>query len=261
MIEQFYIPVDGTRLAIWSRGNETPSVTFLAGGLCDHRSWLPQLERLNGAWRLVAIDPRGCGMSTLDGPYDISQQAHDAAVVIESKSSEPTVLVSHSIGGYVALLLNQLRPELVSANVFIDAPLSPAGADTSVLTQALRECGDLSPLSGMVTAMSATADQEVSAIINDMMLTRSVDVAIGMLSNLDVVTDNIEDYLQDIREKPGLVIWPGPHPRGGDPAWLASLCPEIQQEFLEDAGHFAQLEHSTEVCRLIEQFMANLLNT
>lgn len=258
MIEQAFITIDGAHIATWSRGHGTPLVTFLAGGLCDHRSWLPQLESLNDDWRVVTIDPRGCGMSTQAGPYGILQQAQDAAAVIASESSQPTVVVSHSLGGYVALALNHFRPELVAANVFIDVPLSKTGADTTLLIHALRESGVLIPLSGMVEAMSSTANHEVRATIRDMMLTRPVDVAIGMLSNLEVVTENVEHYVLEAYEKPILAIWPGPRPRGGDPDWLATMCPGIQQEFLNGAGHFVQLEQPAEVCRLIERFVAGL---
>lgn len=261
MIAQRVVSVDGAPIAVWGRGIGSPLVIFLAGGLCDHRSWLPQLQSLNAQWRLVAVDPRGCGRSTVDGPYDISQQARDVAAVIATETNAPAIVVSHSMGGYAALLLNHYRPELVAALVFIDVPLAEGGANTTRIVRTLAEAESLSPLSGMVESMGLLADQTMKETIRDMMLTRPVNIAIGMLSGLEAATSDLGALLGEAAHKPCLAIWPGPRPLGGDPAWLARHYPAIQQAFVPQSGHFVQLEQPEQVNLLLEQFVAGLSNT
>ena len=100
---------------------------------------MPQLLALNINRRLLAIDPRGCGMTQGSGPYDIVQQAADVAKIISTSLLPPAIIVSHSLGGYAALLLNHFHPELVSANILIDVPLSKDGVDPSGMVKALQE--------------------------------------------------------------------------------------------------------------------------
>lgn len=261
MIRQSSMAIGEVQIATWRTGQDGPLVMFLPGGLCDHRSWIPQLEALGSRYRCVAIDPRGCGWSTTAGPYDIEQQAQDVAIVIEAQARGPAVVISHSIGGYAALLLIHSRPELVTANVFIDVPLSEGGANTTRTVQSLQTAQSLSPLSGMVESMGMLADDEVKATIQAMMLTRPVDVAIGMLSQLEAVTNNLGYLFKEAARKPCLVIWPGPQPRGGDPAWVARTFPGVRQELVRHTGHFVQLERPDAVNPLIDRFLAGSSNS
>jgi pimeloyl-ACP methyl ester carboxylesterase len=75
MITQITPSVSNTKIAVWGSGHGEPAVVFMAGGLCDHRSWMSQLLTLRVNRRLLAFDPRGCGMSEGPGAYDILQQA------------------------------------------------------------------------------------------------------------------------------------------------------------------------------------------
>jgi len=255
MIEQKALPIDETALAYWDSGAGSPPLLFLAGGLSDHRSWLPQLAALAQSYRVVAFDPRGCGLSASSGPYDIAQQASDAAHLIKTVIGAPVVVIAHSMGGYVALLLNHQHPQLVLATVFIDVPLSATGANTVRLTDALRAANSLAPVHGMVNAMGALAPREVQTLLQTMMLAPAVEVAIGMLSGLEIVTDQMAELLAEMVTKPSLAIWPGPAPLGGDPAWLREHYPALQQEFFDQVGHFVQLEAPDATTALLIRFI------
>ena len=258
MLTQTTMQIGNADLAIFSRGQSKPAVIFMAGGLCDHRSWLPQLLDLQVENQLIALDPRGCGMSQGSGPYDISQQASDIATVISMKIAEPCVIVSHSMGGYAALLLNQRHPEFVLANVFIDVPLSETGSNTTRIVDALEKVGSLMPLKPMVESMGMLATKEVRDIIQEMMLTRSVEVAAGMLSHLDTVTNDISALIAKVGTKPCLTIFPGPRPAGGDPVWLARTFPSIEQKMIQGVGHFVQLEQPETVNSMLIEFFDSI---
>lgn len=258
MILQSVIPIGNARIAIWGKGHGEPPVIFLAGGLCDHRSWMSQLLDLDVNRRLLAIDPRGCGMTQGPGPYDVFQQAEDVSKIISTLMAAPAIIVSHSMGGYAALLLNHFHPELVLANVFIDVPLSKKGVDTSGIVKAIQETHSILPLTRMVDSMTALAPQNVGDEIRDMMLTRPVEVASGMLSNLDAVTKEIVALITEAVTRPCLAIWPGPRPLGGDPEWLTQSFPSFQQEFVIGAGHFLQLEQPESCNHLLARFINGL---
>jgi pimeloyl-ACP methyl ester carboxylesterase len=189
------------------------------------------------------------------------QQASDAAHLIQTVIAKPVVVVFHSMGGYVALQINHTHPQLVLANVFIDVPLSAAGSNTKRLTDALQAAHSLAPLQGMVASMGALAPSEVRELLQAMMLTPPVEVAIGMLSGLEVVTEQIGRLLAEAVTKPSLAIWPGPTPMGGDPAWLREHYPELHQEFFDQVGHFVQLEAPTATNALLMRFIEEQIST
>jgi pimeloyl-ACP methyl ester carboxylesterase len=216
---------------------------------------LPQLLNLQVENQLIALDPRGCGMSQAVGPYDISQQADDIATVITTKRVEPCVIVSHSMGGYAALLLNRRHPEFVLANVFIDVPLSETGSDTTRIVDALKQANSHTPLNPMVKSMGTLASQEVRDIIQAMMLTRPVEVALGMLSDLETVTNDMSALIAKVATKPCLTIFPGPKPAGADPVWLAHTFPSIEQKMIHGVGHFVQLEQPEAVNAMLIEFL------
>jgi pimeloyl-ACP methyl ester carboxylesterase len=79
-----------------------------------------------------------------------------------------------------------------------------------------------------------------------------------MLSQLELVNSDITKLVSEAATKPCLAIWPGPKPVGGDPAWLARSFPTIQQEMINDIGHFVQLERPDTVNLLLTRFIASL---
>jgi pimeloyl-ACP methyl ester carboxylesterase len=71
--------------------------------------------------RVVALDARGHGRSERR-PVDVSRAAHaaDAVFVVERLNLAPTVVVGHSLGGQVAMLVAAERPNLVCGLVVVD---------------------------------------------------------------------------------------------------------------------------------------------
>ena len=121
------IDVNGTTIAYEERGHGGPPFVFIHGWACDRSFWRPQFDELSRDHRCVALDLRGRGDSPAVPPYDSTTAAADVAAVIQSLGLGAAILVGHSLGGLVALLVNDSHPELVQGIVLGDSPLTAAG--------------------------------------------------------------------------------------------------------------------------------------
>jgi pimeloyl-ACP methyl ester carboxylesterase len=94
---------------------------------------------------VLAPDLRGRGRSNgLPGPYGMAAHADDVAAVARALAGGPAVVVGHSMGGFVSLVLTHRHPDLVDRLVLVDGGLPiplppgvPAGATPEELVRAL----------------------------------------------------------------------------------------------------------------------------
>jgi pimeloyl-ACP methyl ester carboxylesterase len=78
--------------------------------------------------RVLAFDNRGSGLSEKPpGPYSMELMAEDAASVLESRGLEHADVYGYSMGGYIALTLATLRPDIVRSLVLVGT--GPGGPD------------------------------------------------------------------------------------------------------------------------------------
>lgn len=117
------VPVAGGTLRVGEWTGDGATVVLLHGLTGSHVSWLFVAEALPGR-SLLAPDLRGRGRSgDLPGPYGLATHADDAAAVIRAHADGPVVVVGHSMGGFVAAVLADRHPGLVSAVVLVDGGL------------------------------------------------------------------------------------------------------------------------------------------
>lgn len=94
-------------------------IVLLHGGLGSRNDFLPLAKHLAADFRLVAIDSRGHGRSTLGGvPLTYHQLEQDAAAVLAELGLTDAGIIGHSDGGIVALRLaasGTVRPRFVVA--------------------------------------------------------------------------------------------------------------------------------------------------
>lgn len=72
-----------------------------------------------GTRTLTAVDLRGRGSSSVDGPWGVGAHAADLISLLEQRPG-PVTLVGHSFGGHVASLVAATRPALVEHLVLVD---------------------------------------------------------------------------------------------------------------------------------------------
>lgn len=104
------------------RGGGIP-VVFLHGITDDGLCWIPVVEALPEKYDAVLADLRGHGKS--DAPpagYTMEDLALDADALIRALRLDKPILLGHSLGAIVSLLLAGIRPDVPRAILLEDPP-------------------------------------------------------------------------------------------------------------------------------------------
>jgi lipase len=129
---------DGIELAFGYWPGRSGTVVALHGLTASYLSFSGVAERLAGRRALFALDLRGRGDSDKPpGPYGMAQHARDVAAAMRAMGLAPSVIVGHSMGGFVAAALAAQEPELVTGLVLIDGGYAPAIAAGAAPQQGL----------------------------------------------------------------------------------------------------------------------------
>jgi pimeloyl-ACP methyl ester carboxylesterase len=117
------ISVNDVTLAVQISGCGSP-VVLVHGSLDDHRAWQRVIPYLTNEHQVVSYDRRGHGASTCPpGQGTISQDCEDLAELLRVLDLEAPLVVGHSYGASVVLLLGAHHPELTGGLVLHEPPL------------------------------------------------------------------------------------------------------------------------------------------
>ncbi len=127
------------RAGVWEpidSGTDAPTVLLVHGVTASHLAWPFVVDRLPGV-RVVAPDLRGRGRSNgIAGPAGMPAHAADLAALLDALGIDRTVVVGHSMGGFVSVVFAHRYPERVSRLLLVDGGLPldvPAGLSTDEL--------------------------------------------------------------------------------------------------------------------------------
>lgn len=125
-----FVPVDNARLYFRDIGHGQPILVLHGGPDFDHHYFLPDLDRLADAFRLIYYDQRGRGQSGQGvRPEDVTLESEieDLERVREYFQLESAAVLGHSWGGLLALEYALRHPERVSHLILMNsAPASHA---------------------------------------------------------------------------------------------------------------------------------------
>jgi len=131
---------DGVALAAHIDGSNGEPIVLLHGFPHASEVWSAQSGALSRAHRVVRIDLRGMGASSVpDGPYLMETLAADVAAVLDKLSVERAWIAGHSLGGYVALAFARMFAERVSGLALVCSRLA---ADTPNAAKARYDLAD-----------------------------------------------------------------------------------------------------------------------
>jgi pimeloyl-ACP methyl ester carboxylesterase len=116
-----FADVGDVSLFFTDEGTGDPPILFIHGYSCDSHDWMWQLPHFSETHRVIAVDLRGHGRSSVpDKNFDARTFADDLARLIGKLGCGPVVAVGHSLGGLVVSALAVEHPSLVHAVVSVD---------------------------------------------------------------------------------------------------------------------------------------------
>ncbi|MEU3960307.1 alpha/beta fold hydrolase [Streptomyces buecherae] len=139
------VVVDGLRVRYHEHGSGDP-VVFLhgIGGTADY--WRRAVEGVGRTHRAVAIDLPGCGGSDpLPGDDSPEQTAAFLWKAVKAIGLSPPVLVGHSFGGLLSLMMCLDRPEAVRGLVLIGSGGLGRASNPSLLALIFTPLGEVYP--------------------------------------------------------------------------------------------------------------------
>ncbi len=104
-------------------GNEdAPPLLLIHGGRDHCRNWDWVAERLRDDYHIIAPDLRGHGDSQwmIGGSYNHVDYVYDIAQLLHQTKMTPVSIISHSLGGSIALMYAGLFPDTVTRLVAIE---------------------------------------------------------------------------------------------------------------------------------------------
>jgi pimeloyl-ACP methyl ester carboxylesterase len=123
------LDVNGVTIAFDTAGTEGNPPMVLLHGLGDSRTdWTTIMPDLVLTHFVYALDLRGHGDSSHPGKYSFELMRDDVLAFLDAAGIERCVLIGHSMGGTVAVLLAQAAPHRVSHLVLEDSTAPRPGA-------------------------------------------------------------------------------------------------------------------------------------
>lgn len=132
-MKSLYLPEHDAFIRYFVIPGRGPVHVYLPPLICPSPATLLQVathSRLAGRAALL-VDYLGCGFSDRppEFPHTMASHASTAATILDHERITGAVVVGHSMGGTVGLLLALSRPDLVSFLVLAESNLSPGGGD------------------------------------------------------------------------------------------------------------------------------------
>ena len=256
---------DGIEIGYDDVGTGMP-VAFIHGFPHNRTLWAPQVSALVDRARCIALDLRGFGESSRNGPFTIDQFADDVATLLRMLGIERTVVAGLSMGGYVAFALWRRPREMVRALVLAD---TRAGADSEearakrlLLIELARSRGSEAVADGQIVGMIGKSTREKRPALIDgvhrMLASAPVD---GICGALEAMIGRIDSTatLPTI-DVPTLVVV------GAEDVLTPVSEAEIlhdairgsRMEVIEQAGHVSNLERPAAFNHVLSEFLAAL---
>jgi pimeloyl-ACP methyl ester carboxylesterase len=236
-------------------------VVILLHGFPFHQGiWKSFAKKLSDSFHVYTVDLPGFGKSpSLDSPFTIDNVAEAVISWITDQKLKHSVLVGHSLGGYVALAAAKKNPALFSSLILFH---STAYSDTLERKQSRNKVLEFIDTNG-VKAFTANfigplfADQDHPAV--------SLVRSIAEVSS----TDAVKGYTQAMRDRsertdvlrtfPGPVLFIGGDKDQGISVESireqAAISPNAQVKILSNVAHLGMLENEKESLEIIRTYI------
>ena len=125
--------LDGTPLHVDYLGDSDPTVFFVHGILANRQVFRYQKPFLAGKYRVVSLDLRGHGGSSLpeSGDFSIDRMAEDVKAVVDAFNPQQFVIAGHSMGGFITFKFFEKYGKEYEGKLKGLAILDSTGTDTN----------------------------------------------------------------------------------------------------------------------------------
>lgn len=246
-----------------------PPLIFIHGATLWWMDFSPLIPSMAQDWHVYACDMRGHGKSSRTPEhYRAVDFAQDIIDFVQNQIKESIILVSHSLGGVVALLAAAQIPKMVRAVVLID----PATVVRNTPIQEIKGPGDWAIGVGEVLGGRLSAREFISAFNPEIDETGLQDTELMIRSvDPDFISVMVENKFFDglkLEETLTKVICPTLLLYGD--VELGSLVPESEVEFLrkhipkitsvhiEGTGHFPHSGQTETTIEHINNFLKTI---
>ena len=250
----------GEGVAFFPLGGEGPPALLLHGFGSDHLVWLANQQAIAGVAAVAALDLPGHGESSFEiGEGTIDELAARVELVLDQRGLKNIHLIGHSLGGGLALVMAERRPDLVASLTLIAA----AGLGRTVDDAFLEEFPRLA------TAEAATALLQRLVVrprlINKFLVARVLEqlarpgarealqrIAEGIIAGEAAIAGALAAVR--VRGLPRLLIW-------GEADAISPVSEERLDQFgdetllVEEAGHLPHVEQPRLVNERIREFL------
>ena len=255
-----FLTAHGANVYYEQHGEGEPDILLLHGWGCSTALWKPVAERLARHARVTAMDFPGHGNSGRPPePWGAEEYMEATAQVIQALGIQGCVVIGHSHGGRVALLLAAAYPELVGKLALtgaagLRAVPTEAQKRRSAAYQRLRgfsETLDKAKVFGSLPEKMREALRRRYGSRDYIALDAEMRRTFVKVVNCDV-----EPYLPKV-QAPTLLLWGSEDAE--TPLWMGrrmeSLIPDAGLVVLEGGTHYAYLEKLPEFLRIVECFL------
>jgi pimeloyl-ACP methyl ester carboxylesterase len=249
------VRVQQTELYYAQAGQGQPALLFVHGAGGDHTIWGEQLRELAPNFSVAALDLNGHGRSPAREGEGFQTYTEDVLAVLEALAM-PTVVVGHSMGGAITLMVALQRPKNL-----VGLGLVGTGAKLRVHPQILELCqtdferaidfivqwafAEQSPPELRERARAQMRRTGADALLRDFSSCNTFDV-MARLSEIALPTLILcgrDDKLTPVKYS----------------EYLQQNIPTAQLKIIEGAGHMVMLEQPKAVTQALREFCARLL--
>jgi pimeloyl-ACP methyl ester carboxylesterase len=261
-----FTEVGDVRLFFTDEGTGSPPILFIHGYSCDSHDWMWQLPYFESTHRVIAVDLRGHGRSSVpDAGFGAREFADDLAGLINELGCGPVVVVGHSLGGLVASTLAVEYPTLVRAVVSVD-PAYLIADETAPLLQGVLDGLDVDPVTTVQQMLGASSYTQSSPVHLKPWHMRRIagvpahvlcDTGKGLFGGPDApVYRTVSERFLKRRSCPVLAIYAGTERAALEATILTD--PRSKTIAWEGSGHWLHQERPDEFNSIVESWIESL---
>jgi pimeloyl-ACP methyl ester carboxylesterase len=249
-----YATRDGVRLFYTDTGFGDPPLLFIHGWACDSTHWRCTTPAFENAHRIATADLRGHGQS--DKPqqdYTMAVFCDDVEWLAQQLDLRAPVVVGHSMGGVIALMIARRKKLPLSALVMVDAPLHITISPEEV--------------TGLLNGLDSPAYRDVAQLLVDMRFFRPTSPARLRAELTEALLQTPQHVMASALRNLASEMYPPPAPLdipalfidAGRPVdelkRIEEALPGVEIARTNGAGHFNMLEAPGQVNAMLRIFL------